>query len=257
MSELAVLCGFAFTAGCVDAVAGGGGLIQLPALFIMLPDAPVVTVLAVNKCAASSGTLFATLRYLRSVRVAWRATLPAAGAAAVCSFLGARTVALLDPAFLRPLMLVLLAGAALYTFLHKDFGLLHAPRLRHVAQVLWGSAAGMLIGFYDGFFGPGTGTFLMLVFVALFGFDFLHAAASTKIVNVTTNLAALVFFVWHGHVEWRWALPMAVANIAGGMLGAHLAVLRGSRFMRKLVLVMVCAVIARYAYDIVMVWWKR
>ncbi len=256
MDTMLVLCLCAFVAGFVDAIAGGGGLIQLPALFIILPDTPVVTLLAVNKCAAMCGTLVATARYLRSVPVQWRATLPAAGAAALFSFLGARTVTLVDPAFLRPLMLFLLGGAAIYTFFHKDFGLLHAPRLRYASQVWCGMVAGMAIGFYDGFFGPGTGTFLMLVFVALFGFDFLNAAVSTKIVNLTTNLAALAFFVAHGHVVARWALPMAAANVAGALAGSHMAVLRGSRFMRRIVLAVVVAVIARYAFDILKHWYS-
>ncbi|MCX7846539.1 MAG: TSUP family transporter [bacterium] len=254
MWQVGLLCVSAFVAGCVDAVAGGGGLIQLPVLFIVLPEAPVVTLLAVNKCAAASGTLVATVRYAGAVEVAWGAALTAAGVAAVASFLGARTVSVIDPAVLRPVMAVLLVATAFYTYLHKEYGVYHRPRLRPTGRIIVGSLAGFVIGFYDGFFGPGTGTYLMLLFVILFGFDFLHAAAATKVVNLTTNVAALAFFVGQGQVAWEWALPMAAANVAGGLVGAQVAVLRGSGFIRRAGLVMAIAVIVRFVYDIVSSW---
>lgn len=254
MHELYLLCAGAFVAGYVDAIGGGGGLIQLPVLLLALPQTPVVTLLAVNKSAAVCGTFTATVRYLSAVKPDLTIATCMALCAGVSSLIGAFTAAQVAPEWLRPIIVVLLVFAAAYTYWHKDFGLYHMPRVAGVKKFVWGSVAGMAIGFYDGFFGPGTGTLLMLLFVAFFGFDFLRAAAHTKIVNVTTNLAALAFFVWDGHVEWRWALPMAVANVAGGFTGAHMAVVRGNRFMRKVTMLVILIVIVRYAHDMIKAW---
>lgn len=254
MHELYLLCTGAFVAGYVDAIGGGGGLLQLPVLLLALPQTPVVTLLAVNKCAAACGTFTATVRYLSAVKPDLRIATSMAVCAGVSSLIGAFAVARMAPEWLRPIILVLLVFAAGYTYWHKDLGLYHVPRVAGMKKMVWGSVAGMAIGFYDGFFGPGTGTLLMLLFVAFFGFDFLHAAADTKIVNLTTNLAALAFFVWGGHVEWRWALPMAAANVAGGFTGAHMAVARGNRFVRKVTMLVILIVIVRYAHDVVKAW---
>lgn len=137
-----------------------------------------------------------------------------------------------------------------YTLWRKDFGALHAPRLDARAQVLAGLAAGSVIGFYDGFFGPGTGSFLVLGFVALFGFSFLHASAAAKVVNVATNLAAIAYFVPHGQFLPELVLPMAACNLVGGWVGARAAIARGSRFVRGLFLVVVGLLILRFAWDI-------
>lgn len=252
MDELILLCAFAFVAGFIDAVAGGGGLVQVPALFVLMPAVPAATLLGTNKFASIWGTLFATVQYARQVPMEWRATLPTCAAALLFGFLGARTVAHVPPDFLRPLILLLLLGVLAYTLWKKDLGALHAPKLTHAGQFRMGLATGAAIGFYDGFFGPGTGSFLIIAFVGLFGFSFLAASASAKAVNVVTNGAALLYFATHGHVLYAIAAPMALANVAGSFVGTRLALRLGSRFVRGVFLVVVGALLARYAWDI----WK-
>lgn len=249
---LAALCGFAFLAGFVDAVVGGGGLVQIPALFVLMPALPPALLFGTNKFAAVWGTLSAAVQYGRQVALPWRSVLPAAAAALLFSFLGAHTVSVINPSVLRPLILALLLAVLAYTLWKKDFGALHAPRLTPVQQTWIGLATGAAVGFYDGFFGPGTGSYLIFAFVGLFGFSFLIASASAKAVNVVTNFAALAYFVSHGDVLYATALPMALCNVAGSLLGSRLALRRGSGFVRGLFIVVVGALVARFAWDIFM-----
>lgn len=248
--DLLALCAFAFLAGFIDSVVGGGGLIQVPALFVLMPEVPAATLLGTNKFASIWGTASATVNYMRRVPMEWRATLPTCAAAALFGFIGALTVAQVSGDFLRPLVLVMLVVVLAYTLWKKDFGKLHAPRLSHAQQVWVGLATGALIGFYDGFFGPGTGSFLIFAFVGLFGFSFLAASASAKLVNVVTNFAAVSYFVGSGHVLYHVAAPMAVFNVAGSLLGSHLAIRKGSEFVRVLFIVIVSALILRFAWDL-------
>jgi uncharacterized protein len=248
------LCAFAFLAGFLDAVVGGGGLIQVPALLVLLPDAPIATLFGTNKCVSVFGTSAAVWQYTRHVRLPWAAVLPTVLTALLCGYAGAATVSRLDPDRLRPLILAVLVLVLAYTLWRKDFGALHAPRLGRRAQLAAGLCTGAVIGFYDGFFGPGTGSFLVLAFVALFGFSFLHASAAAKIVNAVTNVAAIAWFVPHGQFIGTLVLPMAACNLAGGLIGARLAIARGSGFVRLLFLLVVGALILRLAYD---VWLQR
>jgi uncharacterized protein len=250
LTELVYLCGFAFLAGFIDAVAGGGGLVQVPALFVLMPGVPAATLLGTNKFASIWGTLFATWQYSRQVPMEWRATLPTCAAALLFGYVGARTVAHVPADFLRPLVLVLLVVVLAWTLWRKDLGALHAPKLTHTQQLWVGLATGAVLGFYDGFFGPGTGSFLIIAFVGLFGFSFLAASASAKAVNVITNGASIAYFATHGHVLYAVALPMALCNLLGSFVGTRLALKLGSRFVRAVFVIVVSALIARYAYDL-------
>ncbi len=180
----------------------------------------------------------------------WRSVLPTCVAALIFSFLGARTVVHVPGDFMRPAVLVLLIAVLIYTLWKKDLGKLHAPRLSHAQQLWVGLATGAALGFYDGFFGPGTGSFLIFAFVGLFGFSFLAASASAKVVNVITNLAALVYFVSSSHVLYGVAAPMAACNVAGSLVGSHLAIRKGSGFVRGIFIVVVSALILRFAIDL-------
>ncbi|HEX9391642.1 MAG TPA: TSUP family transporter [Usitatibacteraceae bacterium] len=246
----AALCALAFFAGFVDSVIGGGGLIQVPALLIMLPGAPVATIFGTNKIASLAGTSVALTQIARKVQVPWRTVLSAAVLAAVFAFLGARAVTLIDPKLLEPFILLLLVGVAVYTFLRKDFGDLHAPRWAASTQRWVAMGIGAALGFYEGFFGPGTGSFLIFAFIGLLGFNFLTASASAKVINITTNLAATAWFAWSGNILYKLALPMAACNVAGAWVGAHLALNKGSAFLRVFFLLVIGALICRYAYDI-------
>lgn len=243
------LCACAFLAGVVDAVAGGGGLVQLPALFVFWPGAAPATALGTNKLASFCGTAFALRQYAARVRIDWPVVGAAAAIAFVTSFLGARAVTHVSSSSLRPLVLAVLILVAIYTFIRKDFGTIHAPRLTGRRQTLTALGMGALIGFYDGFLGPGTGSFLVFGFIGLFGYDFLVASASAKLVNVATNLSALLYFGATGHVAWMVASPMAVCNIIGALVGARLAMTRGNRFVRALFLAVVALVLLKFAHD--------
>ncbi|MFD3001132.1 sulfite exporter TauE/SafE family protein [Pontibacter toksunensis] len=247
MEEVIYLCLFAFMAGFIDSVVGGGGLIQLPALFIFLPGVPVPTIFGTGKLASIAGTTSAMVRYVRSVKINYLAILPAAIAAFVFSFLGARALSHLDASLLKPLILLLLV--AVYTLIKKDFGALHAPKLTLAKEKLYGLVMGMVIGFYDGFFGPGTGSFLIFIFIGIFGFNFLAASAAAKVVNVATNLSALLYFGYKGYILYEVAIPMAVSSVIGSQLGTRTALTRGTAFVRVLFLVVVTGIILKFGYD--------
>ena len=248
--ELILLAAAALFAGFVDAVAGGGGLVQLPALFAVLPDTPAATLFGTNKAASIWGTATAASQYLRRVRLPAAMLAATLAAALVGAWLGARTVSALPPAVIRPAVLVLLVGVALYTFCRRELGTTHAPRLHEGAAILAGALTGLALGFYDGLFGPGTGAFLIFVYVRVFGYDFLHASAAAKFVNVATNAAALAWFVGHGHLLWPVAGVMAVCNVGGAVLGSRLALRFGAPFVRRVFLIVVCVLIAKLAADV-------
>jgi uncharacterized protein len=244
------LCVAAFAAGLVDAVVGGGGLIQLPALLIAYPDAPPALLLGTNRTSSIFGTTAAMLRYSRAAPIPWRTMLPTALVAATTSLLGAWTVTHVPATSFKPIVLVVLIGVAIYTFRKKDFGRLHRPTLSPNRQMLTGLIVGLLIGFYDGFFGPGTGSFLIFAFVGLLGFDFLAASASAKVVNVATNLSSVIYFWVNGFVLLPLGLLMAACNVLGSVIGTRLALRYGSGFVRTLFLIVVPLVILRLAIDI-------
>ena len=249
LHQLAVLALAALFAGFIDSVVGGGGLIQIPAVFSILPREVPATLFGTNKIASVFGTANAAWRYARRVRMPWGTTLPAAAAAFACSYLGAMAVAWLPRDFLRPMILLMLIGAAAYTFWRKDFGAVHRPQHAGVRELAYALLLGGVIGFYDGFFGPGTGSFLIFLFIRFFGFDFLHASAAAKIVNVATNLAAIFYFVPNGFYLPVAAAVMAMANILGSFVGTHLALRHGSGFVRRVFLAVVSALIIKFAWD--------
>jgi len=249
MMDLVFLGLGAMLAGFIDAAVGGGGLVQIPLLFNTLPNTTPATIFGTNKFSSIFGTLSATARYMRRVVLPWKLVLPAAGMAFVFSFVGAAAVAYFPPQMLRPLVLVLLVGVSIYTLIKKDFGV-SGHRSEHTRRDFWVTLVfGGLIGFYDGFFGPGTGSFLIFLFVRFIGMDFLHASASAKVVNATTNLAALLYFGPHGHILWGVAAMMAVFNVVGAQLGSGMAIKYGAGFVRVLFLVVVGVLVCRFAWD--------
>jgi uncharacterized membrane protein YfcA len=247
---LLLLCGFAFLAGLLDAIVGGGGLIQLPALLIGLPHIPLPMLLGTNKLSSVAGTTMAVWQYGRRVAIPWRVVVPAAMLALVGAYAGARCVSLLPSALLRPLVLILLLAVAIYTLLRKDLGLLHAPLASWQRQRSYALTIGSVIGFYDGFFGPGTGSFLVFALISLLGYSFLIASAAAKVLNLATNIGALICFVSAGEVLVNVAVPMGLCNIAGSYVGSRLAIARGTRFVRIVFLGVVTLLLARLTYDL-------
>lgn len=244
-----ILAVAAFAAGMIDAVVGGGGLIQLPALFSVFPHAPPATLLGTNKLSGVWGTAAAAAGFARKVKVRWSTAVPAALAAFALSFVGAFTVTHVPADFIRKLLPFVLIAIAVYTFRKKDFGSIHAPLHTGGKERLIAVLVGGSIGFYDGFFGPGTGSFLVFLFVRFFGFDFLGASAAAKVVNVACNTAALLWFGYSGHLLWQLGLMMAVCNVLGSLTGIRLAVRYGSGFVRKLFLIVVGVLICKTLYD--------
>jgi len=247
--ELLIATGASALAGFVDSIVGGGGLILLPALFAVYPSVEPATLLGNNKSASVWGTGFATWQYSRQVAMRWSALVPAAGLAMVGSFAGAWAVTQVSPEFLRRLLPIVLVLVLLYTLWRKDLGREHAPRFerRHERWAL--CAIGLLIGSYDGFFGPGTGSFFVFLLVRVLGYDFLHASAAAKWLNLSSNAAALVLFTWAGHVWWHMALPIALANVVGSLLGTRMALRHGTGFVRLMFLGVVSALILKTGYD--------
>lgn len=239
----------AFFAGFVDSIVGGGGLIQLPALFTAFPATSPATLFGTNKLASVIGTSSAAIQYSRRVAIPWRVAGPGAVAALVGSWYGARAVAYLDPSVLRPLILVLLVLVAVYTFMRKDLGSASNEPEHGRRSAALAVAIGGVIGFYDGFFGPGTGSFLIFLFIRLLGMDFLRASVSAKILNVATNLAAIAFFVGNVELMWKLAALMAACNLCGAVLGSRMALRHGTGFVRKMFLGVVLVLIARLTYD--------
>ena len=251
--ELLVVSLASLLAGLVDAIVGGGGLILVPALFATFPMAAPVTLLGTNKSASVWGTAFSTLQYSRKVQMQWHALLPAAMAGAIGSLSGAWAVQLIDPSMFRkalPFVLLLLLG---YTLAKKELGRHHAPRFDGRLAAWAAAGIGLVMGFYDGFFGPGAGSFLVFAFVRIMGYDFLNASASAKLVNTATNFSALVLFAIQGQVWWHLALAMALANMLGSLIGTRLALKHGAGFVRIVFIGVVGALILKTSYD---TWFK-
>jgi uncharacterized membrane protein YfcA len=241
----------AFLAGLVDAIAGGGGLIQVPALFAFYPAAPSAVLLGTNKLSSITGTAIATVRYSLSVAVKWDRVLPAAAVAGISAVAGAQTVRLLDPAVLRPVLLALLCGVVVYTVMRPALGTKESRRAGLPAQMASFGVASAIFGFYDGFFGPGAGSLLMFALVRWFGYDFVGAAATTRVLNLVTNAGALILFALTGNVLYAIALPMAACNVVGGFLGAHFAIRGGSNFVRTIFLAVAVLLIGKVFLDLV------
>ncbi len=236
-------------AGGIDSIVGGGGLILVPALFAVYPSAAPATLFGTNKSASVWGTSIATVQYSRRVQMRWAVLGPAAGAALVGSFFGAWAVTLIDPGFLRRALPLILLAVLLYTLAKKDLGRTHTPRHTQGRETLLACAIGLVIGWYDGFFGPGTGSFFIFLFVRLLGYDFLNASAAAKLLNVATNIAAIALFAAKGHVWWHIGLVMAAANVTGSLIGTRLALKHGAGFVRGVFIVVVGALILKTGYD--------
>lgn len=250
LQNILLLLAVAIAAGWVDAVVGGGGLILLPAIMLGFPNLSPATAIGTNKLAAIAGTSSAAFSYARRTKIDWRTTLPAAAVAAAFSGLGALTASSIPPGLFRPVTMLLLLLVLAFVVLRPSFGTIteerEVQRMRRIAAML---LAGVVIGFYDGAFGPGTGTFLIITFTALLSMDFVASSAMAKFVNVGTNLGALVVFSLNGHILWQLGLAMAVFNVIGARLGARTALRRGATFVRVVLVVAVVGMVLRLAFQ--------
>jgi hypothetical protein len=254
LTVLALLALAGLTAGFVDAVVGGGGLVQLPALLLGLPHAAPVEVLATNKLASICGTTVSSATYYRRIRPDPRTFLPLMLLAFAGSAVGAVVASQIPRSAFSPIVLAALVLVGAYVVFKPAVGEITTLRFaghRHTAAAM---ATGLAIGFYDGALGPGTGSFFVFTLVGLLGYNFLEASAKARLANWATNLAALCVFVPQGAVLWKVGLVMGLANLAGGYLGARTAVARGSRFVRIFFIVVVSAFIVRIGGEVLGVW---
>ncbi len=250
LAVLALLALAALAAGWIDAVVGGGGLVQLPVLLLAFPTAAPAQILATNKMASIFGTGTSSVTYARRIRPDPRTALIMAVPALAGAAAGAWAARLMSNAVFRPLVLVMLVLVLVYVAARPSIGthtLLRHDGHRHYVRA---ALVGTVLGFYDGIFGPGTGSFLIIAMIAVLGYSFLDASGLAKIANFATNLGALMVFVPAGAPLWRVGLVMGAANLVGGYVGARTAVARGSAFVRVVFLVVVSALILRVGWDV-------
>lgn len=249
MFELTAAVLASFVAAIVNAIAGGGGLVSLPVMFGVFPTATPATLFGTSKAAMIWGTAWASVSYSKHVTLPWRSLVPAVICGLAGGAVGAWMLTLVSPDSIRRMLPFMLAAVLAYTLVHKDLGSIHAPRHDAIREAVIASLLSVVVGIYDGFFGPGTGSFFIFLFVRILGFDFLHAVASAKVLNTATNLASVVYFAANGHVWWHLVVPMAVANVLGSMIGTRLALRHGSGLIRWVFLLVVAALILKSGYD--------
>jgi uncharacterized membrane protein YfcA len=251
MLELIPLCLSALVAGFVDATVGGGGLVQIPALFAVLPGQLPAVLLGTNKFAAICGTINASYAYFRRVRLPVRFIVLVCVLSGIAAVLGAQSARFVAPGLFRLALPIILAAILVYTIKQKALGASYSLEGIRADTVWKGCLIGCVIGWYDGFLGAGTGTFLIFLFIRFLRFDFLHASAASKLVNVSTNLGALIMFMISNDVLWRFAVPMAIANAVGGIVGARFAILKGNTFIRRLFILIVACLLLKTGFDAV------
>ena len=243
---LALASGFA---GFVDAMAGGGGLIQLPALLIGLPNKELPLILGTNKVPSIFGTTAAARNYFKNIKPDIPLTVSMMGPAFIGSITGAAFAATVPKDFFKPFIVFLLITVAIYTWRKPALGMNENLKFTHKKRLLFVALIGLLIGFYDGIFGPGTGTFLVFFLVSGIGYAFLKASATAKLVNIATNAGAILSFQLTGHIWWQLGLLLAFANVLGAVIGSRLAIKGGSPLVRKVFLAVIFLLIARVAWD--------
>ena len=243
---LAIASGFA---GFVDAMAGGGGLIQLPALIVGLPNKELPLILGTNKVPSIFGTTAAARNYFKNIKPDIPLTLSMMGPAFIGSMGGASLAAAVPKDFFKPFIVFLLIAAAIYTWRKPELGTNENLKYTHKKRLVIVALIGLLIGFYDGIFGPGTGTFLVFFLVSGIGYAFLKASGTAKLVNISTNAGAILSFQLTGHIWWQLGLLLAFANVTGAIIGSRLAIKGGSPLVRKVFLAVTFLLIARVAWD--------
>ena len=243
---LAIASGFA---GFVDAMAGGGGLIQLPALIVGLPNKELPLILGTNKVPSIFGTAAAARNYFKNIKPDIPLTLSMMGPAFIGSMGGASLAAAVPKDFIEPFIVFLLVAVAIYTWVKPELGMNENLKYTHKKRLAIVALIGLLIGFYDGIFGPGTGTFLVFFLVSGIGYAFLKASGTAKLVNISTNAGAILSFQLTGHIWWQLGLLLAFANVTGAIIGSRLAIKGGSPLVRKVFLAVTFLLIARVAWD--------
>lgn len=248
--QLLLMCCAALLAGFVDSIVGGGGLVQVPALFILFPHFEIPRIIGTNRFSSFMGTAVAGYQYSKKVEIPWRTVIYAGIGAGVMAFLGAKISDIIDEKILKPVILVLMTAIAIYTFTKKDLGQDEMLKFELAKVPLYGLIIGSSAGFYNGFVGPGTGSLLVFGFVSVIGYGFLKASAISKIVNVIADVSSLGYFIVAGYVQYEIAIPMMICNMAGSYFGSKMAILKGNEFVRNFFLVVIFALILRFGWDV-------
>ncbi len=249
-SELILLLPLTFVAAMLNAAVGGGGLVLIPGLLTLYPGVTAASLLATEKCASVVGQATAAQQYARRMVLPWRLVLPTAAMAFCGAHLGARAIALLPNHWIKPFVVVLLVLMLFYTWFRPEFGAQDSQQPVTPRDMTRGLSLGTAIGFYEGFFGPGAGSFLIFLFVRVFHFDFMRATACAKVVNMATNMGALAYFIPAGFVRLELAVPMMATMIVGSYAGSHLAMRGGNLWLRRLFLVLALSLLAKLVSDL-------
>lgn len=249
--QLLLMCCAALLAGFVDSIVGGGGLVQVPALFILYPHFEIPRIIGTNRFSSFMGTAVAGYQYSKKVEIPWRTVIYAGIGAGIMAFLGAKISDIVDEKILKPVILILMTAIAIYTFKKKDLGQEEMLKFQLAKVPFYGLMIGSSAGFYNGFVGPGTGSLLVFGFVSVIGYGFLKASAISKIVNVIADVASLGFFITQGYVQFEIAIPMMLCNMTGSYFGSKMAILKGNEFVRNFFLVVISALILRFGWDVI------
>jgi uncharacterized membrane protein YfcA len=247
--ELIVLLPLAFVAGIINAAVGGGGLIQIPGMYSVLPDFSPAQIMGVDKLSSVMGHAMSVRQYAKNMHLPWRLMLPTGLTAFLGAYLGVRMLDLMPIHWMRPLVIVVLSIMLVYTWFKPAFGYQDTSRQPSTQDLYKGALVGFALGFYDGFIGPGTGSFLLFLFVRFFHFDFLRSTACAKVVNFGTNAATLVFLIPAGMVAYRLAIPMGAAAILGSVVGTRLALKGGNTWIRRLFLCLALGLLIKLVWE--------
>lgn len=239
-----------FSAGFVDAIAGGGGLIQTPAMLLAFPNNNPVSVVGTSKTAAFFGTSTAALKYRKSIKTDPKLLIAMVIPAFIGSCCGALLASNISAQSFKSAIFFMMIAIFFYTLFKPDLGKFNVEKHSPRKLMVIGSIAATLIGFYDGLIGPGTGSMLMIALVAIMGFAFVGASAIAKVVNATTNLASIIVVGIHIGIMWKLGLLLGVANLLGGYSGSHLAIAKGSSFIRIFYLIVTGLLIVRLGYSL-------
>lgn len=252
--ELLVLLPISFIAGAINAAVGGGGLVGIPALYSTLTSFSPAQIMGVDKLSSVMGHAMSVRQYAARITLPWRLILPTTITAFAGSYLGVRMLHLMSTTWMRPIIIVVITLMLIYTWFKPQFGSVDTSHQPTRSDLIKGAALGMVIGFYDGFIGPGTGSFLLFLFVRFFHFDFLRATACAKVVNFGTNAATLVFLIPAGLVAYSLAIPLGVAAICGSVVGAHMAIKGGNTWIRRLFLLLSTSLLIKLTWETVGAW---
>lgn len=249
LNELLILIPVTFIAGVINAAVGGGGLISMPTFYTVLPAFSPAEIMGIDKFSSVLGHMMSIRQYAARLRLPWRLMLPTALSAIVGAYTGIRLLDFMPSAWMRPIIIVVLAVMVLYTWFRPQFGHQDTSRQPTKSDLMKGAILGLLIGFYDGFIGPGTGSFLLFLFVRFFHFDFLRATACAKVVNFGTNAATLIFLIPAGLIHYDIAIPLGIAGICGSVVGARLALRGGNVWIRRLFLILAVTLLIKLLWE--------